>query len=271
MSDPYRETHGFGAEVQYVKDGVPRCLRPPLADALDPSAIRKPDPLVAVRMSDRIEAVREYKRRVGGHYSIMGWVEGPAAEAADLRGVENFLCDLIEEPSLAGELMDVCVDVAIDFARTQVEVGVDTIGIGDAICSQISAKMYHELVWPREQRLVNAIRGMGAYARLHICGKITHLLPFIAQLDLNIIDVDWMVDMRYARQTLGPHKVLAGNLDPVSVILRGRSDPIRRKFREIYAQVGNKYMVNAGCEIPIGTPPENLRAVCAPIEAVPRF
>ena len=76
--------------------------------------------------------------------------------------------------------------------------------------------------------------------------------------------------MRHARETLGPHKVLAGNLDPVSVILRGTPDVIRREFREIYEQVGNKYMVNAGCEIPPGTPPENLRAVCTPIEAVPR-
>lgn len=271
MSDPYRETHGFGAEVEYVKDGVPRCLRPPFEDALDPGSIRKPDPLAATRMRDRIEAVREYKRRVGGQYSIMGWVEGPAAEAADLRGVENFLCDLIEEPTLTGELMDVCVEVAIDFARLQVEGGVDTIGIGDAICSQMSVEMYHEFVWPRELRLVNAIRAMGAYVRLHICGNITHLLPFIARLDLNIVDLDWMVDMRHARETLGPHKVLAGNLDPVSVILRGTPDVIRREFRGIYEQVGNKYMVNAGCEIPPGTPPENLRAICTPIEAVPQY
>ena len=271
ISDPYRETQGFGAEVEYVKDGVPRCVRPPFDDALDPGSIKKPDPLTAARMRDRIEAVREYKRRVGGQYSIMGWVEGPAAEAADLRGMENFLCDLIEEPYLIGELMDLCVDVAIDFAGIQVEDGADTIGIGDAICSQMSGKMYHEFVWPREQRLVSAIRARGAYVRLHICGNITHLLSFIAQLDVNIVDLDSMVDMRHARETLGPHKVLAGNLDPVSAILRGKPDPIRRQFREIYAQVGNKFMVNAGCEIPSSTPPENLRAVCAPINAVPGY
>lgn len=268
MSDPYRETQGFGAEIIYEKNGVPRCQRPPFEDELNPSSITKPDPLTATRMRDRIDAVREYKRRIGSQYSIMGWVEGPAAEAADLRGLENFLCDLIEEPELTGELMDLCVDVAIDFARIQIESGADTIGIGDAICSQMSAELYRDLVWPREQRLVSAIRAMGAYVRLHICGNITHLLPLIAQLDVNIVDIDWMVDMCHAREMLGPGKVLAGNLDPVSVIFRGTPKDIRRRFCEIYAQVGNRYMVNAGCEIPPGTPQENLRAVCEPIDAV---
>ena len=32
-----------------------------------------------------------------------------------------------------------------------------------------------------------------------------------------------------------------------------------------YAEVGNPYMVTAGCEIPSGAPPENLRALCEPI------
>ena len=268
MSDPYRETQGFGAEIEFVKDGVPRCHRPPFADSLDPGSIKLPDPLASTRMRDRVEAVREYRRRVGGQYSIMGWVEGPAAEAADLRGLENYLCDLVDEPEIAGELMKLCVDLAINFARVQIEAGADTIGIGDAICSQMSVDMYSAFIWPHEKRLVSAIRAMGAYVRLHICGNITHLLPLIAQLDVNIVDLDSMVDMVNARQVLGPDKVLAGNLDPVSVVFRGEPDTIHRRFREIYAQVGNRFMVNAGCEIPPGTPRGNLRAICDPIEAV---
>ena len=30
ISDPYRETQGFGAGIEYVSDGVPRCPHPPL-------------------------------------------------------------------------------------------------------------------------------------------------------------------------------------------------------------------------------------------------
>ena len=32
ISDPYRETAGFGAEIVYHENGVPECVSPPLAN-----------------------------------------------------------------------------------------------------------------------------------------------------------------------------------------------------------------------------------------------
>ena len=42
--------------------------------------------MVSPRMRDRVEAVAQMSAAVKGKYSILGWVEGPAAEAADLEG-----------------------------------------------------------------------------------------------------------------------------------------------------------------------------------------
>ena len=50
ISDSYRETAGFGGEIEFPKDAVPRCLRPPLESSLDLSLLKKPDPYVASRM-----------------------------------------------------------------------------------------------------------------------------------------------------------------------------------------------------------------------------
>src|ERR1019366_695282 len=140
----------------------------------------------APRMRDRIEAVRAFKDRAGDRYSIMGWVEGPAAEAADLRGVSNFFVDLLDEPAYADALMARCVETAIEFAGSQLAAGADTIGIGDAVASQVSAAVYESLILPHEKRLVSALHQMHALVRLHICGNITHLLPGIATLGLDI-------------------------------------------------------------------------------------
>lgn len=265
ISDPYRETQGYGGEVEYIKDGVPKCLQAPLEETKDLSSLPRPNPLEAERMLDRIKALQAYKERIKGKYSIMGWVEGPAAEAADLRGVSNFLVDLVEDKPFCEELMDICVDVAIDFARAQIENGADTIGIGDAIASQVSPRMYHRMVRPREKRLVETIQAMGAFVRLHICGNITHLLPGIAELGVDILDLDHMVDMGRARKTMGEKVVLAGNIDPAGGVLRGNPDSIRETMSKTYQDVGNPYMVNAGCEIPSGTAEENLKALCEPI------
>jgi uroporphyrinogen decarboxylase len=72
----------------------------------------------------------------------MGWVEGPAAEAADIRRLDNFYMDLVDESPDLRRLMEICVDVALDFARIQVAAGAETIGIGDAAASQVSAELY---------------------------------------------------------------------------------------------------------------------------------
>ena len=269
ISDPFRETQGFGAEIVYVTDGVPRCPHPPLEHSKDLSSLKRPDPLLSERMLDRVNAVRTYKEQVGGEYSIMGWIEGPAAEAADLRGATNFLIDLLDDEPFAAELMDLCLKVGIDFGRAQVEAGADTIGIGDAIASQVSPDLYERLIQPREKKMVQALKSMGVTVRLHICGDTTHLLPGISELGIDIMDVDHMVDMSTVRRELGEDMVLAGNIDPVGAVRLGTPGSITESIRNIYREVGNPYMVTAGCEIPPGTPEENLKALCESISYCP--
>ncbi len=265
ISDPYRETQGFGGKVTYVEDGVPQCTHP-LAENQDLSRLEKPNPPTSERMRDRVQACRLYKQKLGDEFSILGWVEGAAAEAGDLRDVGNFMMDLIAEEDYAAELMDLCLDNAIAFARAQIEAGADTIGIGDALASQVSLDIYERLILPREIALVEAIKAAGAFARLHICGNITHLLPGIAQLEIDILDVDHMVDMAAVRTAVGDRVALAGNIDPVSGVMQGTPASIRAALRETYNKVGQPYMINAGCEIPSGTPKENLLALCEPIQ-----
>lgn len=265
ISDPYRETHAFGSRIEYVPDAPPRSTHP-LQETKELSVLLKPNPLRSERMRDRVDAVQSYKERNGSRYSILGWIEGPAAEAADLRTPMNFLVDVVDDEAFTGELMDLCVDVGVAFARAQVEAGADTIGIGDAIASQLSPDLYERLVQPRQKRLVKAVKDMGVYVKLHICGNITHLLPGIADLNIDIIDVDHMVRLSAVRDAVRNRVAIAGNIDPISAVQRGTPVGIRETILRTYAEVGNPYIVNAGCEIPAGTPSENLKALC---EAVP--
>ncbi|MGI6148620.1 MAG: uroporphyrinogen decarboxylase [Firmicutes bacterium] len=265
ISDPYRETTGFGGEVEFIPHGVPRLLKPPLQDAKDLGILKQPDPLTSPRMRDRVEAVAQMSTQLKEQYSILGWVEGPAAEAADLRGVTNFLMDLYDDPAFCHELMALCVDVGIAFAKAQLEAGADTIGIGDAIVSQVSPDTYAQLIFPHEKRLVDGIHALGGLVRLHICGNITHLLPKIKELNVDILDLDSPVDLRAAREVVGPKQVIVTNLDPVREVKDGTREDIVRRVQELYQEVGNPLMVGAGCEVPVATPHENLKALCKPV------
>jgi uroporphyrinogen-III decarboxylase len=71
-----------------------------------------------------------------------------------------------------------------------------------------------------------------------------------------------MVDLALVREKVGPRVALAGNIDPVTGIMRGTPAGIRERVRRDYGLVGNPFLVNAGCEVPPGTPVENLRALC---------
>lgn len=265
ISDPYRETQGFGAEIVFPEDGVPRCTAPPLE--YDPSLdqLKTPDPYTCERMRDRLDAIEKMRREAGNTYSVMGWIEGPGAEAADLRGVTNFLVDLMTEEAYAETLMDRCVETGIAFARAQLERGADTIGIGDAIASQVSPETYAAHFFAREKQLVEAIHEAGGWVRLHICGDTTHLLPWFAQLGCDIIDLDWQVDLGAARRILGPRQAIVANLDPVKEVMDSTPDAIHEALLSAYATAGNPFLAGAGCEIPPGTPAENLKALCEPI------
>ncbi|MEI7836433.1 MAG: uroporphyrinogen decarboxylase family protein [Planctomycetota bacterium] len=264
ISDPYRETAAFGAEVQFISDGVPRCLHRPLADAKDLGRLLRPDVETSPRLRDRIDGVASMVRR-GGEYSVLGWVEGAAASAATLRGTEQFLTDLIDDEPFAEALMDRCVETGVAFAGAQVRAGADTIGIGDALASQVSPDIYERLILPRQQTLVRGIHQAGGLVRLHICGNITHLLPGLAALAADVVDVDHMVDMAAVRRALGSRTALVANLDPAAAVRFGSPAAIRGSLRRLYHEVGNPFLSGAGCEVPAGTPEANLRALCEPL------
>jgi MtaA/CmuA family methyltransferase len=191
----------------------------------------------------------------------MGWVEGGLAEAADLRGVGQLLVDLYDRPAWVAELVQFCTEMAIAFARAQIEAGADIIGAGDAICSQISPQMYRQFALPCEQRIFAAIREMGAVGRLHICGNTTRMLPDMARSGAAIIDLDWMVDWGLAASLFGDEVAPCGNVDPVGAMLQGSPKDVRKAVLHCVRTGGPRSFIMAGCEIPDGTPGENLLAL----------
>ena len=162
ISDPYREAADAGLEVSFPADSLPLSKTPLLVELNDLAKLRFPAPAEGRRMSDRIAAVSGFRQKVGGEVPIMGWVEGALAEAANLRGVSTLMTDLSDNPEWVLDLLEICTETEIAFARAQIEAGADLIGLGDAIASQISPRMYRHFGLPYEQRIFAAVREIGA-------------------------------------------------------------------------------------------------------------
>ena len=260
LSDPVRETADFGTELVFSKEDLPHPKSVLLPELEDVEKLQLFDPYNSVRVLDRIRAIELFKKEMGNHYPILGWVEGPLAEACDLRGINDGLMDIVDDDceELFNELLEKCTQQAILCAKAQVKAGADIIGIGDAAASLINNELYREKILPYEKRIVDAIHEAGGKVKLHICGDISHLLEDIVTLKVDIIDIDWMVDMERTLKIFNGISVVNGNIDPVAVMLNGSVDDVKAAVRKCMQISKGKACISAGCEIPKFTPYENL-------------
>ena len=263
ISDPAREAADCGASVQHFDDQPPAIdeTNALLADKQALAGLAVPDPIGGGRMHDRVKAAALFKEKVGGELLIEGWIEGPCAEAADLRGINSLMLDFYDDPAFVRDLFDFILDMETRFAGAQIEAGADLIGIGDAAASLVGPQIYQEFILSYEKKMVDAIHRMGGRVRLHICGNTSRILKGMGSLGCDFVDLDYMASMAAAREEMGPNVVLAGNIDPVAVLRGGTPDSITEAVAECHRQAGPRFMVGAGCEVTRDTPTENLAAL----------
>ena len=143
ISDPAREAADCGGSIIYSEDSPPAIdnHNALLADKTKLANLKLPDPLGGGRMHDRVKAVALFKDKTGDDKVIEGWIEGPCAEGADLRGINTIMMDFYEDPGFIRDLFEFAIEMELNFARCQIEAGVDVMGIGDAAASLIRPKL----------------------------------------------------------------------------------------------------------------------------------
>jgi MtaA/CmuA family methyltransferase len=265
ISDPAREAADCGAAVHYFDDQPPTIdeSNALLHDKSRLNTLSVPNPTrTGSRMNDRVQAAKLFAQKVKGKLFIEGWVEGPCAEAADLRGINTLMTDFMDHPEFVRALFQFTVRMATAFAQAQIAAGCDIIGVGDAAASLVGPKIYRDFVFPYEKRLIENIHSLGGRVRLHICGNISKSLKEVGQVGFDMIDLDSMVPVDKARSEMGEAKVLAGNLDPVKCLRNGTPPDITGAVAACHLAAGTNFIVGAGCEVPRDTPPKNLAAMC---------
>jgi MtaA/CmuA family methyltransferase len=263
ISDPAVEAADLGASVIFF-ESQPPALNDTKSLLREKTVLLKLpilDPDDGRRMSNRIDAVRRLKNAVGNDVLVEGWVEGPCAESADLRGISDLMTDFFDDPAFVHDLFAYTRDNAIRFAREQLKAGADIIGIGDAVASLVGPRIYKDFVQPYETELVNAIHGMGGLVRLHICGRTQPLAADIGTINCEIVDVDYPNPLADFRASAGPERILLGNIDPVRDLRDRKAIAVSKLLAQCHKDAGPRYIVGAGCEVPRDTTQANVRAL----------
>lgn len=261
------EAEALGARVDQPADGAPLLKERLLADLTHLEALRSLDPSRGGRMPLFFEAARQVVAEIGQEAFVLVTLRGPLLSAAQLRGVEQILIDLIDCPEEVERILDFTTELALRLGRWLLDAGAPGLAIGEATCSPnfISPNHYRRLVQPRHRALVAGLHAAGwQTVGLHICGDITAILEEIIATGVDYLDVDYQVPAERALALAGNRIALRGNLDPAAVLRFGSPEAVATQTRALADTIGGaRWIVSGGCDIPPGTPAENLKALVA--------
>jgi MtaA/CmuA family methyltransferase len=261
MSDPGREAADCGAVLEYFENQPAALVEEQalLADKAQLAHLRSPDPAGGGRMTNSLHGIELLRQRVGKDKIVEGWIEGPMAEAADLRGINTVMLDFYDDPQFVRDLFEFVVDMELRFAKAQLQAGVDLIGVGDAAASLIGPELYEEFVWPYEKKLIDGLHALGGRARLHICGNTRFAVGGMGRLGCEVVDLDFLCPVAEGRSKMGSDQVILGNINPVVVVRNSKPAEVFQAIAECHQAAGSRFIVGPGCEIPRDTPHENVQ------------
>lgn len=97
-----------------------------------------------------------------------------------LRGIENLMIDMMEEPQFVHDLLDAIADYNIAQINEACKYDIDGVYFGDDWGRQtgliLGSALWHEFIYPRIQRMYAAVHAHGKYVFIHSCGKVEELL-----------------------------------------------------------------------------------------------
>ena len=258
------EAEAMGARAEQPADAAPVLKEHLLADMSAIDGLRRLDPTRGGRMPLFFEAVAEVMGRIGQEAFVLPILRGPLLVASQLRGVEQLLVDMVERPEAVEQVLDLTDELALRLGRALVETRAPALMLGEATCSPnfISPQHYRRFVQPRHERLVAQLKQVGWRAvGFHICGDTRTILDDMIATGADLLDIDHQVPVEEALPMAGDRVVLRGNLDPSTVLRFATPEQIGSDTRQLCRTVaGRRWIVSSGCDIPPGTPEENLRA-----------
>lgn len=253
-----------GSQIEQPEDSPAFVKVPVIQDESDLDSLEVPDPKKSDRMNRIIEGTARCKEEIGHQIMVCSNAMGPLNLAAQLRGVQTLLMDIIEDPEFFEQLLDFSVEVCLVFGKALVDAGADMICFGEALCSPnvISPGIYRQYVLPRQQKVLAALKAYGMpYSILHVCGKVDPILADLGRTGCDCLDIDSMVDMNTAKTVSG--LAVRGNLAPSGILMNGTPEQVENECKKLIlsAGKGGGLILGTGCCAAPDTPHSNILAI----------
>jgi uroporphyrinogen decarboxylase len=259
------EPSAAGNRIHFQTDQPPG-QTPTLARLKDIDKLNPVNPDTDGLMAFALHRYRTQKERVfeAGYTIPMAAARGPLCLAAFLRGLTQFMTDLLEDPEGVQRLLEFCTETVINWLRAQADAiggSVEGVLVLDDIPGMLSKPMYVEFVQPH----LRQVFGSFPAEWVKVYHNDANTKPFMAELagaGFDVLNWTHKVDVTEARAMLGDGVCLMGNVSPLDVGVRGTPDQVRQAALEVLRKTGGKDVIlSLGGGVSPGMPRENVEAL----------
>jgi uroporphyrinogen decarboxylase len=197
--------------------------------------------------------------------TVLGFVGAPwtlAAYAIEGKSSKNYSIIkgmAFSEPTVLHNFLSKIADAIADYVCYQIDCGAQVVQLFDSWAGQLSPQDYDIFALPYQQQVVRKVKQTHPDTPLilYISGS-AGILERMGKSGVDIVSVDWSVDMADAKQRLGQEMKVQGNMDPG--VLFGSQTIIRDRILDTIRKAGNKgHIMNLGHGVLVGTPEDNVR------------
>ncbi|MBD2017038.1 uroporphyrinogen decarboxylase [Microcoleus sp. FACHB-53] len=261
FSDILTPLPGLGIPFDIIESKGP-IIDPPIRSQ---EQLDKLHPLELDKLSFVGEILQALRQEVGNQSTVLGFVGAPwtlAAYAIEGKSSKNYSIIkgmAFSEPTMLHQFLGLLADAIATYVRYQIDHGAQVVQMFDSWAGQLSPQDYDTFALPYQQRVVQQVKQTHPDTPmiLYISGS-AGVLERMAKSGVDIVSLDWTVDMAEGRQRLGWDVNVQGNMDPGALF--GSQDFIRDRILDTIRKAGKKgHIFNLGHGVLPGTPEDNVR------------
>lgn len=256
-------TEALGGESIYPDQAMPYIKDAILNDYSRLAYMEPVDAKKHTRIQAFIRAAEILSACAGKIVPVESSIGGPFTIASNLRGVERLLKDCRKRPQDVHSLLRIIVESQKKCIDEAAVYGLGT-AMADPVASPalIGPKLYETFVFPYTKELTDyALEKTGRKVSLHMCGKTYSIWKYLCQYELNELSLDNVIDLERAAAELGPYIPIAGNVDPVDVVMNGTKEEITLAVRHCKAAGAKSekgFTLATGCDVSLNTAPDKI-------------
>ncbi|KAG6471845.1 hypothetical protein ZIOFF_069292 [Zingiber officinale] len=210
------------------------------------------------------EALTILREEIKGDAAVLGFVGAPftlasyVVEGGSSKHFSKIKRLAFSQPKVLHSLLQKFTNSMANYIRYQADHGAQAVQIFDSWATELSPVDFEEFSLPYLKQIVDSVKKTHPYLPLILyasgSGGLLERLPLTG---VDVVSLDWTVDMAEGRRRLGSDIAVQGNVDPG--VLFGSKEFITQRIMDTVRKAGtNRHILNLGHGIVVGTPEENV-------------